>query len=117
MDHKPLDTLQQEYHEAASFKDLISSELEETLHQAGEYSERLTRLNNQMALLETSGESDEVVAEKIEALRQDMEVTEQTYSQLMNKETRLVKAELDAINALHDAQSALKIAELKSGKH
>ncbi|MGI9280094.1 MAG: hypothetical protein ACR2PX_10770 [Endozoicomonas sp.] len=115
MESDNLEQLQQRVTEAEAFETSILRNLEEIQHRVGECSERLTRLNGQMALLESSHEADEELAKKMDALKTELDNAEAIYREQTAQESRLQKMELDAINHLKVARNELKIAQLKSG--
>ncbi|WP_252177500.1 hypothetical protein [Endozoicomonas sp. 4G] len=110
-----LQRLQHRVSEAEAFEASILKNLEEIQHRVGECSEKLTRLNSQMAMLEASQEADEELAKKMDALKSELVDAEAAYREQMAQESRLQKMELDAISHLKGARNELKIAQLKSG--
>ncbi|WP_062261605.1 hypothetical protein [Endozoicomonas arenosclerae] len=115
MESDHLEQLQQRVTEAEAFEASILRNLEETQHRVGECSERLTRLNGQMAMLESSQEADQELAKKMDLLKTQLDDAEDAYREQTSQESRLQKMELDAIHHLKVARNELKIAQLKSG--
>lgn len=115
MESDHLQQLQQRVSEAEAFEASVLKNLEEVQHRVGEYSEKLTRLNSKMALLEASQAADEELAGKMDVLKSERDDTEAAYREQTAQESRLQRMELDAISHLKVARNELKIAQLKSG--
>ncbi|WOG27733.1 hypothetical protein [Endozoicomonas sp. 8E] len=115
MESEHLQQLQQRVSDAEAFETSILRNLEETRHRVGECSEKLTRINGQMALLEASHEADEELAKKMDVLKSERDDAEAAYREQTAQESRLKKMGLDAISHLKVARNELKIAQLKSG--
>ncbi|WP_257275619.1 MULTISPECIES: hypothetical protein [unclassified Endozoicomonas] len=115
MESDHLQQLQQRVSEAEAFEASVLKNLEEVQHRVGEYSEKLTRLNSKMALLEASQAADEELAGKMDVLKSERDDAEAAYREQTAQESRLQRMELDAISHLKVARNELKIAQLKSG--
>ncbi|MCW7555645.1 hypothetical protein NX722_24065 [Endozoicomonas gorgoniicola] len=107
--HKKLD-------ESIAFHQALSEEIASVQHDAGEQAQHLSRLNGSMAMLEGSDEPDEVLAKRIDELRQELDEAEAYYKSLQAREKKLQTAEIHAAQSVQSLQSELKIEELKKGR-
>ena len=94
-----------------ALKDKIAS----VQHDAGEQAKLLSRLNGQLARLETSNDADQVVASQLDDLLQTMNQQKARYDEILAQEKQLIAEEMDAALRLQTLQNQLALEQLKSG--
>ena len=116
MKDKQIDQLYRKLDESIAFHQALSEEIASVQHDAGEQAKLLSRLNGKMAMLEGSAEADELLAQKFDSLKEEMDEAEAYYKSLQAREKKLQTAEIHAAKSVQTLQSELKIEELKSGR-
>lgn len=116
MKDKPIDSLYKKLDESIAFHQALSEEIASVQHDAGKQAKLLSRLNGKMAMLEGSAEADELLAQKFDRLKEELDEAEACYKSLQAREKKLQTAEIHAAKSVQTLQSELKIEELKSGR-
>ena len=115
MKNKPIDQLYKKLDESIAFHDSLSQEIAIVQHDAGEQAKLISKLNERQALLESSHEPDQQLAEQFDQLKQEIDKAEAWYHSLINREKKLQSAEIHAAQSVQVIKSELKIEQLKSG--
>lgn len=115
MKNNPIDQLYKKLDESIACHDSLSQEIATVQHDAGEQAKLISRLNERQAMLETSNEPDEQLAELFDQLKQEIDEAETWYHSLLSREKKLQSAEIHAAQSVQAIKSELKIEQLKSG--
>ncbi|AMO58641.1 hypothetical protein GZ77_17935 [Endozoicomonas montiporae] len=111
-----LSQLHKKLNESIAFHKALSEEIASVQHDAGQQAQQLSRLNGNMAMLESSNEPDEELAKRIDRLKQELDDAEAFYKSLQAREKKLQTAEIHAAQSVQTLQSELKMEELKKGR-
>ena len=102
--------------ESIAFHKALSEEIASVQHDAGQQAKQLSRLNGNMAMLESSDAPDEELAKQIDRLKEELDEAEAFYKTLQAREKKLQTAEMHAAQSVQTLQSELKMEELKKGR-